>query len=221
MGWAGASDRQSHPWTEMRPISYTNWALFPLLLHCVNWTNFDDLRVDHYADFVTFHRGYFWYCFRDHQEEWNNGTWMLNIFCSVLCRKSLTCFSIGNALTSLLTWYERATIFQRQEINIIYLVISFSYHYTEHKLSLNSICLNNTVKRDREKGIHLLYMAANGLCTPLILKYSKPGELFWVSNCNQVDGNSLPNNKLIYLGMIHLLPLPIMVIEYSSHNKCS
>lgn len=54
-------------------------------------------------------------------------------------------------------------------------MIPFSYHYTEHKLSLNSICLNNTIKRHREKVIHLLYMAANGLCAPLILKYNKLG----------------------------------------------
>lgn len=198
-----------------------NWTLFPFVLHYINWINFDDLSMNHHADFVAFHTGYFWYCFRHHQEELNNRTWMLNILCCVLLKKILACFSIGDALTSLLTWYERSTIFQRQEINVIYLVISFCYHKTEQKLSPNSICLNNIVKRDREKGIHLWYMAANGLCAPLILKYSKPGELLWVSNCNQVDANSLPNNKLIYLGMIHLLPLPITVIEYSSHNKCS
>lgn len=70
---------------------------------------------------------------------------------------------MGDALTSLLTWYERATIFQRQKINVICLVISFPYHYTEHVLSPNLIYLNNTVKREREEGIHLMYVAANGV----------------------------------------------------------
>ena len=87
----------------MRPFYSMNWTLFPFILYCVNWINFDDTSVDHYADFVAFHTGYFWHRFRHDGEEWNNGTSMLNIFCSVLYRKSLACFSTGDSFTSLST----------------------------------------------------------------------------------------------------------------------
>ena len=87
----------------MRLLFSMNRTLLPFILHYVNWINFGDLSVDHYADFVAFHSGYLQYCFRHHQEEWNNGTWMLNTFCSLLHRKSLACFSIRDDLTSLLT----------------------------------------------------------------------------------------------------------------------
>lgn len=100
-GWAGAQTVSSSDRNETALLY--QWTLFPFVLHCINWIDVDDLSVDHYAGFLTFHTGYFWCCFRHHQEEWNNGTWMLNIFCSVLHRKSLACFSIGDALTSLLT----------------------------------------------------------------------------------------------------------------------
>lgn len=154
------------------------------------------------------------------------GLTYFNIFCSVQCRRNVTFFSMGDVLTSCLTLSDRTTTFQRQEINLINWIIPFSFNQIEHKLSCvqfiySSIYLNNAIKRHRVKGIHVFYTAASGLCSPLILKYNKPGQLFRVSNCNQVDANSLPNNKLICVGMIHLLPLPIMVIEYSSHNKCS